>query len=351
VSRRPRVILILLLLAGAGIAVTLIVRRPEGFVPEVFVLDKTLSVGLEQRPVQAAFIPGKDSVLYGAPWTPITIFDVATGAKREPLSDPSFGKFALSADGTSAAILMPGPGPATTELRIVDLASGKVRKTIPDRRGSSCWTWSPDGRRIVFAVTWMLFMVDLERGETQNLPIIANHSDRVNSLAFSPDGRLLGIGTDDGEVSLWRTDSWTMVQKFDLGSGPDPRTGPNRMGHVVFNRDGTLFAAGGGACYGTLDGSPGIYSGALRVWRTSDRSLIVSMNPGMAVVSISFSPDGAALAYSTWRQVQVVDLVTGKEICQMQGPTGRSPTVEFGRDGSLMTLDERDGLRIWKRAP
>jgi WD40 repeat protein len=343
--------LILVILAGAGIAVAMVVSRPGGFVPEAFVLEQTLPVGREDRPVHAAFIPGNASVIYGAQWRPITIFDLATGTKRELSSDPSFGNIALSADGTSAAILMPGPGPATTEMRIFDLASGKVRKTLPDRRGSLCWTWSPDGRRIVFAVSWMLFIVDLERGETQNVPMTENHSDNVNSLAFSPDGQLLGVGTWYGEVSLWRTDSWTLIQKFDLGSGPDPRPGPNGMAHVAFNRDGTLFAAGGGAFYGTLDGSPGIYSGALRVWRTSDRTVVLSMDPGLPVVSMSFSSDGATLAYSTWRRVQIVDLATGKEICHLQRPTGRNLMVEFGLNGRLMTLDERNGLQIWKRVP
>jgi WD40 repeat protein len=348
VSRRGRLILILLILIGAGIAVATAVRRPVAFVPAAFVLEQTLLMDREDRPVKAAFIPGKDSILYGAQWKPFTIFDLSTGRRRDLTSDPSFGDFALSPDGASAVIAIPGPGPASMELGICDLASGKVSRTFPFRRGGSDTAWSPDGRRIVYAVTWMLFVLDSERGEIQTVPLTDNHSDRVDSLAFSPDGRLLGIGTWDGEASLWRTDSWTLVQKFDLGSDPNPKLGRNGMSKIAFSPDSTLFAAGGGSFYGTLDlPNTTLSSGALRVWRTSDYKPALSINPGKPVVSLSFSPN-RTLAYATWSQVHIVDLGTGKEICHLEA---RRPSVAFGQDGRLMTLHEREGIRIWKRAP
>ncbi|HZE99751.1 MAG TPA: WD40 repeat domain-containing protein [Planctomycetota bacterium] len=351
VSRRALVTPILLILTGAGIAVAIVATRPGGFVPGAFVLEQTLPLEREDGPVRVAFVPGNRSVIYEAQRRPITIFDLATGTKHELFSDLSYGNFALSADGASAAIMMPGSGRATTDLRIYDLASGKVRKTLPDQRGGEPMTWSPDGQRIVFAVMWMLFILDLERGNTQNLPISDNHGDWTTSLAFSPDGRLLGVGTQYGEVSLWRTDSWTLVQKFNLGSSPNPRLGPNAMCHVTFSPDGSLFAAGGGSSWGTTDlPNSTVYSGALRVWRTSDHTVALSMDTGRPVVSLSFSPDGATLAYHSWGQVQIVDLGTGREICHLEARTGWNPSVEFGRDGRLLTLDERGGIRIWKRA-
>src|SRR4029453_10484930 len=98
----------------------------------------------------------------------------------------------------------------------------------------------------------------------------------------------------------------------------------------TFSPDGTLFAAGGGTFHYEMKDVPseGLTSGPLRVWRTSDYKLALSMDPGKPVISLSFSPDGSMLAYSTWRQVRVVDLGTGKEIWQLEVPTW-SPTVEF----------------------
>lgn len=348
VSRRFRVVLILLILVGAAIVAARVVKRTVAFAPAAFVLEQTILLDPHERPVKAAFIPGKDSILYGAQWKPFTIVDGSTGKRCDLSSDPAFGNFVLSPDGTSAVIAIPGPEPASAELAICDLQSGKVGKTFPFRRGASDMAWSPDGRRIVYAVTWMLFVLDSERGEIQTVPLTENHSDIVISLAFSPDGRLLCVGTWDGQVSLWRTDSWTLLQKFDLGSDPNPKLGRNMNCRVTFSQDGALFAAGGGNFCQVLDGSPGLTCGALRIWRTSNHTMVRSFDPGKPVVSLNFSPDGATLAFVSWSHVYVVDVGTGREIGKLEA---RRPSVEFGRDGRLLTLDDRDGIRIWKRAP
>ena len=72
-GRRARILLILLILAGAAISTAVVVGRPGAFV-----LEQTIPVHREDRPEQAAFVPGKNSVLFGARYKPITIFDLTT---------------------------------------------------------------------------------------------------------------------------------------------------------------------------------------------------------------------------------------------------------------------------------
>ncbi|MGI8501621.1 MAG: WD40 repeat domain-containing protein, partial [Hassallia sp.] len=85
---------------------------------------------------------------------------------------------------------------------------------------------------------------------TQNILWIQNttlrgHSDRVNSVAFSLDGKLLASASDDKTIKLWHIPSMTLrssLQEFDKSSGR------GHIGAVIgvsFSPDGQSMAAGG----------------------------------------------------------------------------------------------------------
>ena len=63
------------------------------------------------------------------------------------------------------------------------------------------------------------------------------HTDAVNGLAFSPNGKYLATGSWDNTVGLWDTITWKMVRRF-IGH-------TNRVTSVAFSPDSNLLASGG----------------------------------------------------------------------------------------------------------
>jgi len=66
---------------------------------------------------------------------------------------------------------------------------------------------------------------------------LTGHTDRVSSVAYSPDGHRLASGSADGTVQLWNADTGQ-----PLG---DPLTGHTGVvSSVAFSPDGTRIASG-----------------------------------------------------------------------------------------------------------
>jgi WD40 repeat protein len=161
----------------------------------------------------------------------------------------------------------------------------------------------------------------------------------MQSVALSPDQRILAAGTADRTVLLWslaHDDSPTR-----LGT---ELTGPSDVVYsVAFSPDGRTLAAGSGDRH-------------VHLWDVTDatrpRRLPSLVGPSALIYSVAFSPDGRTLtAGSGDRHVHLWDTTDPrqpKRLPPLSGANGSVQSVRFSPTGDLLAAAGADSfVRIW----
>lgn len=161
---------------------------------------------------------------------------------------------------------------------------------------------------------------------------LVSGTERVYSIALSPDGHTLATHSRDGKVRIW-----------DLPEGRLRHTSPT--GHsgseaAAFSPDGRTFAV-------ATSGDTGVRVG---LWdAVTGRKLRTFTVPDGAVRGLDFSPDGRAVAVSSPAAVRVWDVASGRErrsFTRQSDPQA----VAFGPDGRTVAVVNGGRIRVWDMA-
>jgi WD40 repeat protein len=157
-----------------------------------------------------------------------------------------------------------------------------------------------------------------------HLPIgqpLPGHSGAVRSVAFSPSGKLLvSSGSTDQSIILWDVQAGTSVG--------GPLQAPAGVDSLAFSPDARLLVSG------QADGS-------VVFWDVANHSQLgqpVGAHGGLDVTSLAFSPDGRKLA-SAGADGMVVLWDVAKQIpdgAPLSGQVGAVRTVAFNQDGTIL---------------
>ncbi|MFB2921116.1 NB-ARC domain-containing protein [Aerosakkonema funiforme] len=160
------------------------------------------------------------------------------------------------------------------------------------------------------------------------LKILAGHKSWVQSVAFSPDEKILACGSE-GLIRLWNVESGEYFQTWEIGG--------SWVFSIAFSPDGKMLACGS-------------VEGTVKIWDVTSGTCSLEM-PGHNgwVWCVDFSPDGRILAScSDDSTVRLWDVVTGTCRQILHGHNGWVWRVVFSPDGETLASGGGDStVRLW----
>jgi WD40 repeat protein len=188
--------------------------------------------------------------------------------------------------------------------------------------------FSPDGKLLAFGRDNTVQLWDMENGHSKAILTGPKDKYHVTCIAFSPDGKLLAYGSFDPVG-----DTGNKIWLWDIENGHPKAPLPSTVQGMAFSPNGKLLA---------------VAYGIVRLWdmRTGKlKATLQNRDYEVWINSVAFSPDGSLLAgasklHNTARgnTIQLWSVKSGKLIANLYHNIAfvDGDTVAFSPDGSLL---------------
>lgn len=197
----------------------------------------------------------------------------------------------------------------------------------------------------------------------------------VCSIVFSPDGKTLAAGSDDGSIQLWNTEKHKCKRTLNNSGGYPTRF--LRQGNLSLalsadgkllaspQRNGELFlwnvktAADPHALLGHEDEVDSVafssnntlasasYDQTVRLWHPESLACVGVLRGHTSIVSIAFSRDGKTLAIGNYGgTISLWSVEAAKEMVRIQSQIYYVEKLVFSPSGKALVATDRDSLKI-----
>ncbi|NJK58364.1 MAG: FHA domain-containing protein [Pleurocapsa sp. SU_5_0] len=160
---------------------------------------------------------------------------------------------------------------------------------------------------------------------------IAENSQSVLALAFSPDAQVLVSAAKDKTIKLWN-----ISNQAEIATLTGHKLAANAL---AFSPDGQILASGGA-------------DKTIKLWNISDQAEIASFSAHkLAIESLAFSPDGQTLASgSKDKTIRLWNVANQAEIAVLTGHKQGISSINFSPDGQTIASAGADQtIRLWNK--
>ncbi len=260
-------------------------------------------------------------------------WDMTSGKMLWSESVAGAGSFAQSADGKLLATVI------GYEVQLRDAATGKITRKWATSERLSTLAFSPDGKTLAAGITeWGPYggnggkmsggvqFWDVEQGRLLRTII---EDKPVTFIRYSIDGKYLATATNVGSVKLWKTETGELVRVF-----PGSRV-------AEFSPDGAFIACNSAT-------SAGGNVGTVELYRLDNGSLVRSYvtekaSSASTLLCITFSPDGRLLVTADWNgSIAVWNARTVERIKTIADNNAGVHCAVFSPDGAKLAIGRED---------
>ena len=157
---------------------------------------------------------------------------------------------------------------------------------------------------------------------------LTGHDSFVRSVAFSPDGQQLVSGSFDNTAIVWDLTERRAVVRYS-----QHRDG-GHIQNVAWSPDGKLVASGN-------------YDGELHLWNPQTADAVHRMSLGQRVESIAFSNDRNVLAIGLFDgTIQLID-PSGNKLLTLEGGTSPARAIAFVPRSTTIATATNSTIQLW----
>jgi len=161
------------------------------------------------------------------------------------------------------------------------------------------------------------------------------HSGSVYPIAFSPGGRFVLSGSDDGTIKLWDVASGREIRTWTFFTGDS-----DSVRAVELSPDGRTL----------LTMRQESYEYTIKLWDVaSGQELKTFTVPSDEGISVALSPDGSVAFFgSEDGTIKLWDIASGYQIRTFKGDSDEVTSFEFSPDGRTALSGSYDGtIKLW----